>query len=354
MFSPTTMASSTTMPSTTMKAKREIRLIVTSKVGISRMAPRKETGIPRATQPASLRRRKRARTRNTSTNPVRPLRSSRESRSRRILLSSCQVVSRMPSGSRGWVSSTYCFTRSEMARALWSPTRNTFTMTAGSPSKRADWSVSAKPSTTVATSPMRRRVPSGRVVSGSAANSAPRYACPSVRSRISPPSVSRLPPGRSSEARRMAEATRSKVSPYRRSASSEISIAISYGRAMARSTWVISGRAERSSRTRSPIRLSVRWSAGPDTATLMTCRRITTSVMTGSSASSGNVSMASTRVLTSPRSFWTSASGSSSTVTVPAFSAAEERISSIPWRSCTASSTRTTTPSSTSSGAAPG
>ncbi len=129
---------------------------------------------------------------------------------------------------------------------------------------------------------------------------------------------------------------------------------ISYGRVATSSTWVMPGSADRSSRTRSPSRLSVRSSAGPEIATSSTWRRMIASSMIGFSASSGKVSMASTRDLTSLSSFWTSAPRIASTSTRPTFSLAVERISSMPSRSWIASSMRMTTPSSTSSGAAPG
>ena len=123
---------------------------------------------------------------------------------------------------------------------------------------------------------------------------------------------------------------------------------------MTRSAWVMPGSATMSSRTRSPTVFKVRSPTSPATATLITWRRTTTSWITGSSASSGKVEMASTRVLTSLSSRCTSAPSCASMVTVPAFSAEVEWTSSIPSRPCTASSTRITTPSSTSSGAAPG
>ncbi len=101
MFSPTMMASSTTMPSTRMKANSEIRLIDTSSVGISARAPRKEIGIPSDTQAASRSRRNSASTSATSAKPARPFLSSRSSRLRRMRVWSCQTVSWMPSGIRG-------------------------------------------------------------------------------------------------------------------------------------------------------------------------------------------------------------------------------------------------------------
>ena len=82
MFSPTTTASSTTMPRARMKAKRESMLIDTSKGSISRKLPRKEMGIPSITQKARRRSRNRLRQTKTSTRPTWALRSSRSSRLR--------------------------------------------------------------------------------------------------------------------------------------------------------------------------------------------------------------------------------------------------------------------------------
>ena len=53
MFSPVTIASSTTMPSTMMKPNRLIMLIVTPVNGISISAPRKLAGMPINTQSAT-------------------------------------------------------------------------------------------------------------------------------------------------------------------------------------------------------------------------------------------------------------------------------------------------------------
>jgi len=75
--------------------------------------------------------------------------------------------------------------------------------------------------------------------------------------------------------------------------------------------------------------------------------------MMGFSVSSGKVSMASTRALTSSRTWLSSAPLSSSTKTAQAPSSAEERILSIPSMPSISSSMRMQTPSSTSSGAAP-
>ncbi len=79
-FSPTTMASSTTMPSVMIRAKSVIMLIDRSSPGISRKAPMKEMGMPRDTQNDSRGSRNRARMMMTSTPPSLALRTSRSMR----------------------------------------------------------------------------------------------------------------------------------------------------------------------------------------------------------------------------------------------------------------------------------
>ena len=77
MFSPTTTASSTTIPSTMIRANRETMLILTPRKSKNRKAPRKEIGTPMATQIASRRSSITTRNRNTSAKPRVPLRTSR-------------------------------------------------------------------------------------------------------------------------------------------------------------------------------------------------------------------------------------------------------------------------------------
>ena len=250
MFSPIRIASSTTIPNTTMKANSEIMLIETSSVGISQNVPRNEIGMPRLTQKARRNRRNNASTRNTRPKPVSPLRIIRSRRPRRYVESSCQVVNSMPSGKRCLEPSMYSWTVSEMAIALSSPTRNTFTSAHGLPSKYDSWSSSSKPSWIVATWPSRSRVPSGRDRSVICSKSTACLACPLVRSRISPPrSALIVPPGRSMEDSLTARATSSNVRLYRRSAVSETSIDTSRSRTLASSTCVMPASAINSSRT---------------------------------------------------------------------------------------------------------
>ena len=80
-FSPTTMASSTTMPRARMKAKRVIMLMVTPSDGTTSMAPRNEIGMPIMTQKASRALSRVPRTRSTSTRPTAPSLSSSRSAS---------------------------------------------------------------------------------------------------------------------------------------------------------------------------------------------------------------------------------------------------------------------------------
>ena len=161
------------------------------------------------------------------------------------------------------------------------------------------------------------------------------------------------PPGRSREERRTASATWSKVIRCRRNAISDTSIEISYGGALTMSTWVISGRAAKSSRTRSAIVFNVKTSVAPAMAMSMTWLRAISSRMIGFSVPTGNVVIASISFFTSSTIRRASAPSSSSTSTDALPSAANDRICLMPSMSLMASSIRTTTPASTSSGAAP-
>ena len=92
------------MPSTTIKAKREIRLIEACMVGISQMAPRNEMGIPSETQNASRSRRNRVRIMKTRAKPHRAFLRSRSRRLSRTREKSAHIVSEIPSGIRFWAS----------------------------------------------------------------------------------------------------------------------------------------------------------------------------------------------------------------------------------------------------------
>ena len=70
MFSPTTIASSTTMPSTMINANSVIMLTDTPSVGISISAPMNEIGMPIVTQKATRSSRNRPRQIMTSARPM--------------------------------------------------------------------------------------------------------------------------------------------------------------------------------------------------------------------------------------------------------------------------------------------
>ena len=101
MFSPTTIASSTTIPRTRMN---EYTVTILSDVpcsGMRAIAPKNVTGIPSVTQKASRGRKNSAKTTKTSSRPVSPFSTSRPTR-----LFSCRALSRhviisIPSGSLG-------------------------------------------------------------------------------------------------------------------------------------------------------------------------------------------------------------------------------------------------------------
>ena len=119
------------------------------------------------------------------------------------------------------------------------------------------------------------------------------------------------------------------------------------------STCVIPGIAVSSSRTRSVTCFSVNGSMSPETAMSTTCSRFVSSRTIGFSVSSGKVAIASTLLFTSSTTRRASAPRSSSIVTVPIPSFAVERICLMPSMPSIASSMRTFTADSTSSGAAP-
>jgi hypothetical protein len=162
------------------------------------------------------------------------------------------------------------------------------------------------------------------------------------------------PPGRSRLLRRTARATSSKVSLWRRRASSLTSMRTSYGRTAASSICEISGRPASASRASSASRFSVRSSASPWIVTLMTSLRFTSRDTTGSSMSAGKFGIASMRSFTSASTRSRSASCSVSTTTSPAPSLALDVTLSTPVMPSTASSTRRHTPCSTSAVVAPG
>ena len=100
--------------------------------------------------------------------------------------------------------------------------------------------------------------------------------------------------------------------------------------------------------------LKLRSVVSPLMAMAMTCSSTRCASMVGSSASSGNVSMASISLLTSSRTSRMEAPSMISMVTVPRFSLARETMRSTSFTPSTASSILMQMDSSTSSGVAPG
>ena len=97
--SPTTVASSTMMPSTSRKPISDSELIVRPAAGNIASAPSIATGIPTLTHSAMRRRRNSASTTTTSTRPLQALPSSASRRSTRSCDSSREMSIAMPSGS---------------------------------------------------------------------------------------------------------------------------------------------------------------------------------------------------------------------------------------------------------------
>ena len=98
MFSPTTTASSTTMPRTMISPKREIMLMFTPNGAKNKNAPRKEMGTPMATQVARRKSNIITRNKNTKAKPSRPLRISRLNRWDKMSVWSSQTCTLAPDG----------------------------------------------------------------------------------------------------------------------------------------------------------------------------------------------------------------------------------------------------------------
>ena len=225
MFSPTTTASSTTIPMTMINANSDTMLMFTPRYGSSRKAPMNEIGTPIATQNASRRSSISTRNRNTSANPRVPLRSSRLRRPARISVWSAQTARSTPAA--GSSVATRCFTASAISMASSASDFRTRTKMLSRPSYWLMRSTSANPSRMTATSPRRRMLPSGAARSTMSSNSSPVSRLALVRSRRSPAPVRISPDDRLSEDTRTAAATWLIDRSWRRRASSRTSMAIS-------------------------------------------------------------------------------------------------------------------------------
>ncbi len=160
------MASSTTMPSISRKANREIMFRLTPVYWSMNRVPVNATPIPTHTHQASLGRRNRTSTRNTSSRPPIPFLSRVFTRPLKGTDESCQTASSTPGGSRLRASSTQAWTTSLVFRVSGSDVTKTCRLCDGLSLKRVRTSWSSKPSTMVATSPSMTWVPSRVVSSG--------------------------------------------------------------------------------------------------------------------------------------------------------------------------------------------
>ena len=178
-FSPTTIASSTTMPRATMNANMLSRLTVIPRPGINRNAPKNVNGSPAAVQTARRVESVKNSTRKMSPRPDSPFRTMRSRRPWKSSDAKYQGVTRIPSGTRTAAMTSRALTVVSASRP---PSRSrTLRNTAGSPFIEASRSDAAKPSATVAMSARRTTPPSGAVMTGIRRNSPAVVAAPSVR-----------------------------------------------------------------------------------------------------------------------------------------------------------------------------
>jgi hypothetical protein len=207
------MASSTTMPSVTMKANIVIMLIENGVADRKRKEPRKEIGIPMLTQKARRISRKMARRMMTRPNPRNAFRSRR--------LARCSKTWELSRAMESWSSPGSSWFSRSMTRldawatwmGVWSPTRKTCREIERLPLKVAQLEDSSNPWLIVAMSSRSTRLPSGLVITGSAAYSSTVVLRSLTRTRMSPPSVRRDPPPMSTEASAILAATSPRVSP---------------------------------------------------------------------------------------------------------------------------------------------
>ena len=152
MLSPTTIASSTTMPSTSKNAKVDNKFSETSFAGSSAKAPRKLTPIPTVTHSATLGSRVRIKIMKTSSSPMIEDSAIRFIRFSYTSAVSNQTESSMPVGRLGWVSAIHSLTAALALTTCMSSVDMTCSSTAACPSKVARISFCSKSSSTVATS----------------------------------------------------------------------------------------------------------------------------------------------------------------------------------------------------------
>ena len=124
-----------------------------------------------------------------------------------------------------------------------------------------------------------------------------------------------VPPGMSRDVLRTAWVTRSRVSPWRRSARSDTSMEISEGRTYLMPTWEMPSMAAISLRNCWPQPLRMRSSASPERATWATLRTMESLETMGFSVSTGKLLMPSTWLLISLSATMSLAFSASSAIT---------------------------------------
>ena len=154
------MASSTTMPSTSRKANREIMLSPTPVYGSKKNAPRKATAIPTETHTATAGLRNSTNTKNTNSRPPKPFLSSVSTRPLNGTAASRQKDRVAPSGKFGVCLATHSLMTREDCTTSGLVVTYAYNPCPGMPSKRLRVSTSSKPSSMVATSPRYICVPS--------------------------------------------------------------------------------------------------------------------------------------------------------------------------------------------------
>ncbi len=197
--------------------------MLTPMAGRNSTPPTKDTVMPIMIQNARRYSRNRLSTTSTMTMASTPFSSSMVMRSSNCSARLLSMRTRMPSGRVVSSSAITDSAASAMSRGDWSPVRNSSISTDGLPLKREWKPVSSKPSRTVAMSPRVTTAPVSARLTTMPENSSAHCLRSLRRSRISPLSVARLPAGTSRLDCSMIDATRSRVRPYSRSASWEIS-----------------------------------------------------------------------------------------------------------------------------------
>ena len=160
MLSPTTIASSTTMPRISRNANIETTFTLIPKYGINHKAPKYEMPIPAATQNASAGRKKSTNSANTRTKPPKAFRNNKSMRLLRYTERSRHTTSSTPCCKVGIFCSMYALTALEVVITSGLRVLNRLTNTAGLPLNLDTTSCSAKPSLIWAISPRRIWVPS--------------------------------------------------------------------------------------------------------------------------------------------------------------------------------------------------